>query len=95
MLLPQLPRKTATANSRLHPRVQSFLRRKAMRTCSHERPLEALTWVEEPTLAHDINGHARIAREVRTPIPCGENWWGPLDMQHAVDANASDYMMWT
>ncbi|MDH5354115.1 MAG: mandelate racemase [Gammaproteobacteria bacterium] len=54
---------------------------------------EGLTWVEEPTLAHDYRGHAQITREVSTPIQCGENWWGTLDMQHAIDANASDYMM--
>ena len=54
---------------------------------------EGLAWVEEPTLAHDYSGHAMIAREARTPIQCGENWWGPLDMQHAIDAQASDYMM--
>jgi len=54
---------------------------------------EGLTWVEEPTLAHDYAGHAMIAREAKTPIQCGENWWGPLDMQHAIDAQASDYMM--
>jgi mandelate racemase len=53
----------------------------------------ALTWVEEPTLAHDYAGHARIARAAVTPIQCGENWWGPLDLQHAIDAEASDYMM--
>jgi mandelate racemase len=54
---------------------------------------EGLTWVEEPTLAHDHAGHARIAREARTPIQCGENWWGTLDMQHAIEAGASDFMM--
>lgn len=54
---------------------------------------EKLTWVEEPTLAHDYAGHAFISREVCTPIQCGENWWGVLDMQHAIDAQASDYMM--
>lgn len=52
-----------------------------------------LTWVEEPTLAHDYEGHARIAREIRTPIQCGENWWGPLDLRHAVQAQASDFVM--
>jgi mandelate racemase len=59
------------------------------------RPLDdlGLTWIEEPTLAHDFAGHARIAREIRTPIQCGENWWGVLDMRHAIDAGASDYMM--
>lgn len=54
---------------------------------------EGLTWVEEPTLAHDYAGHALVAREARTPIQCGENWWGALDLQHAVDAHASDYVM--
>jgi mandelate racemase len=54
---------------------------------------EGLTWIEEPTLADDYAGHARIAREVRTPIQCGENWWGPHDMRKAIDAGASDYMM--
>ena len=54
---------------------------------------EGLEWVEEPTMAHDFAGHAAIAREARTPIQCGENWWGVQDMQHAIDAAASDYMM--
>lgn len=54
---------------------------------------EGLTWVEEPTLAHDYAGHAEIAREARTPIQCGENWWGTLDMLHAIEARASDFVM--
>lgn len=54
---------------------------------------EGLAWIEEPTLAHDFQGHAAIAREIATPIQCGENWWGPLDMRHAIEARASDYMM--
>jgi len=54
---------------------------------------EGLTWVEEPTLAHDFTGHAQIAREVRTPIQCGENWWGVLDLRHALDAGAADLVM--
>ena len=63
--------------------------------CARLRVLddEDLEWVEEPTMAHDFAGHAVIAREARTPIQCGENWWGVLDMQHAVDAGACDYMM--
>lgn len=52
-----------------------------------------LTWVEEPTLAHDYKGHAFIAGEIKTPIQCGENWWGAQDLQHAIDARASDYVM--
>ncbi len=54
---------------------------------------EGLTWVEEPTLAHDFAGHALVAREARTPIQAGENWWGAIELQHAIDVQASDYVM--
>lgn len=54
---------------------------------------ESLTWVEEPTMAHDYQGHASIAREARTPVQAGENWWGTRDLQHALDAGATDYVM--
>jgi mandelate racemase len=54
---------------------------------------EGLTWIEEPTLAHDFEGHAQIAAEISTPIQAGENWWGALDMRHAIAARSSDYMM--
>jgi mandelate racemase len=54
---------------------------------------EGLTWVEEPTLAHDYAGNSLVTREARTPIQCGENWWGTLDLQHAIDARASDFVM--
>jgi len=54
---------------------------------------EGLTWIEEPTLAHDFEGHARIAEAVAAPIQCGENWWGPQDMAHAIRARASDVVM--
>ncbi len=53
---------------------------------------EGLTWVEEPTRAHDYRGHALVAREARTPIHA-ERTGGTLDMQHAIDAQASDFMM--
>ena len=52
-----------------------------------------LTWIEEPTLAHDFKGHAQIAKVIHTPIQAGENWWGVLDMRHAIDAHATDFMM--
>lgn len=54
---------------------------------------EGLTWVEEPTRAQDYAGHALVAREARTPIQCGENWWGTLELQHAIEAHASDLVM--
>src|SRR5579859_4605474 len=54
---------------------------------------EGLTWVEEPVLAHDFKGHAVVTREIRTPIQCGENWWGVREMRIAIEIYASDYMM--
>jgi mandelate racemase len=54
---------------------------------------EALTWAEEPVLAHDYDGHAFVAREIHTPIQCGENWWGPIELQQAIQVRASDYVM--
>lgn len=54
---------------------------------------EGLTWVEEPTLAHDYAGNALVAREAKTPIQCGESWWGTLDLRQALAAKSSDYIM--
>jgi mandelate racemase len=54
---------------------------------------EDLAWVEEPVLANDFPGHAQVAREVRTPIQAGENWWGPEELRHALDARSTDYVM--
>ena len=54
---------------------------------------EGLTWIEEPTLAHDYAGHAVIAQSADTLIQCGENWWGTQDMRHAIEAGASDLVM--
>lgn len=54
---------------------------------------EGLTWIEEPTVAEDFAGHAKIAKETRTAIQFGENWWGLPDMQKAVAAGASDLAM--
>ncbi len=54
---------------------------------------EGLTWVEEPVLAQDYIGHAKVSASAETPIQSGENWWGPLAMQQAIAANASDLIM--
>ena len=54
---------------------------------------EGLTWVEEPSLAHDYAGHAKVAREARTPVQAGENWWGITDFAHALEAGATDFVM--
>ncbi len=52
-----------------------------------------LIWIEEPTRADDFDAHATIAREARTPIQLGENWWGVQDAVKSISAKASDHAM--
>lgn len=54
---------------------------------------EEVYWIEEPTTADDFAGHAQVAREARTPVQTGENWWGPRDMAKSLAAGASDLVM--
>lgn len=52
-----------------------------------------LYWIEEPVRFDDIAGHALVARELRTAVQTGENFWGPHDMQKGLAAAACDYVM--
>ncbi|MFN2460536.1 MAG: enolase C-terminal domain-like protein [Candidatus Velthaea sp.] len=54
---------------------------------------ENLYWIEEPTLADDFAGHARIAAAAHTAVQLGENWWGPRDAAKSIAAGASDHVM--
>jgi mandelate racemase len=54
---------------------------------------EGLYWIEEPTLADDYAGYARIRSKAGTPIQMGENWWGPHEMAKCVAADACDLGM--
>jgi mandelate racemase len=54
---------------------------------------EGLYWIEEPTLADDYVGYARIRSKARTSIQMGENWWGPHEMAKCVTAGACDLGM--
>jgi len=54
---------------------------------------EGLAWIEEPVLAHDYASLVRLSGQVRTPLQAGENWWGPLDFQHAFDAGVRGIAM--
>lgn len=71
---------------------QSLTVPEALRRC---RTLDEqnLAWIEEPTRQDDDAGHARIAREVHTPIMLGENWFGANEMARSVLAQASDMVM--
>jgi mandelate racemase len=54
---------------------------------------EGLTWIEEPLRYDDLDGHARLARDIATPVMLGENFYGPRAMQEAIRAQACDLVM--
>ena len=54
---------------------------------------EGLTWIEEELRYDDLDGHARIARGITTPVMLGENFYGPRAMQEAIAAQACDLVM--
>ena len=43
-----------------------------------------LAWIEEPIVYDNLEGHARLAAELRTPIQIGENFYGPRDLYDAL-----------
>jgi mandelate racemase len=54
---------------------------------------EGLSWIEEPCVADDYEGYARLRSKATTPIQMGENWWGPKEMAASLQAGASDLGM--
>ncbi len=71
---------------------QSLTVPEALRRCRLLDDLN-LAWIEEPTRQDDDAGHARIARELRTPLMLGENWYGTHEMARSVAAGACDLVM--
>ena len=54
---------------------------------------EGLTWIEEPLRYDDLDGHARLAHDISTPVMLGENFYGPRAMLAAIQARACDLVM--
>jgi mandelate racemase len=54
---------------------------------------QGLYWFEEPTTYDNLPGHAQLARELKTPVQIGENFYGPRQMQQALQAGAADLVM--
>ena len=52
-----------------------------------------LAWIEEPLVYDDLDGHARLAADLRTPVQIGENFYGPRDLHRALQMRACDYVM--
>ena len=64
----------------------------AMRRC-HALDDMNLSWFEEPILYDDLEGYAKLARELKTPLQIGENFYGPREMYKAIMKQASDLVM--
>jgi mandelate racemase len=54
---------------------------------------EGLAWIEEPLRYDDLDGHARLARDLATPVMLGENFYGPRAMHAAIRVQACDLVM--
>ncbi len=54
---------------------------------------QGLYWFEEPITYDNISGYAQLARELKTPVQLGENFYGPRLLYQAVLAGAGDYVM--
>ncbi|WP_028221101.1 enolase C-terminal domain-like protein [Paraburkholderia oxyphila] len=59
----------------------------------HALEQEGVSWIEEPTLQQDYQGHAKIREAVNVPVQMGENWFSPDEMALAIAAGASDLCM--
>ncbi|MCW5771716.1 MAG: hypothetical protein KIT16_08795 [Rhodospirillaceae bacterium] len=54
---------------------------------------EGLYWIEEPVRADDFAGAAEVAAALATPVQIGENFASPFEVELALAAKASDFVM--
>jgi mandelate racemase len=54
---------------------------------------QGLAWIEEPIVYDNIDGYARLAAELKTPLQIGENFYGPREMYKALQRGACDLVM--
>jgi len=52
-----------------------------------------LAWIEEPIVYDNLDGCAKLALELDTPVQIGENFYGPREMHKAIQRNACDLVM--
>jgi mandelate racemase len=64
----------------------------ALRRC-HALDDQGLYWFEEPTTYNNLSGYAQLARELKTPLQLGENFYGPRELFRAITMGAGDYVM--
>jgi mandelate racemase len=71
---------------------QGLHRGEALERC-HALDDTGLAWIEEPIVYDDLDGYAQLARELKTPLQIGENFYGPRDLQMALAREACDFVM--
>ena len=64
----------------------------ALRRC-HALDDQGLYWFEEPIAYNNLAGYAQLARELKTPIQLGENFYGPRALYQAIALGCGDYVM--
>ena len=52
-----------------------------------------LAWIEEPIVYDNLDGYARLAAELKTPLQIGENFYGPREIHKALQRKACDLVM--
>jgi mandelate racemase len=52
-----------------------------------------LAWLEEPIVYDELYSYAELARELKTPLQIGENFYGPKELYKAIHLRASDLVM--
>jgi len=64
----------------------------ALHRC-HALDAQGLYWLEEPIAYNNLAGFAQLARELKTPIQLGENFYGPRALFQALAMGCGDYVM--
>lgn len=64
----------------------------ALHRC-HALDDQDIYWFEEPIAYNNLAGYAQLARELRTPIQLGENFYGPRAISQAIAVGAGDLFM--
>ena len=64
----------------------------ALHRC-HALDEQGLYWLEEPIAYSNLAGFAQLARELKTPVQLGENFYGPRALFQALAMGCGDYVM--
>ncbi len=64
----------------------------ALQRC-HAIDDHGLAWIEEPIVYDNLDGYARLAADLKTPLQIGENFYGPRELYKALQHKACDLVM--